>query len=67
MFCTPFFGLWWVFPLMFIVCMIVMFLVMRGFCSGRFPCCFGHMGQDSRGDAQTDTLKQYNERRKNND
>lgn len=48
-YCAPFFGLWWICPLMFIFCMVMMFFVMRAFFTGRFHCCGmhpGHRGQD---------------------
>jgi hypothetical protein len=35
---TPFSAFWWLFPLMCVVCMVVMFLMMRAFFTGRFPC-----------------------------
>ncbi len=38
-YCGPFFGVWWIFPLMFIACMVMMFVVMRLFLTGWFPCC----------------------------
>ncbi len=49
--CSPFWGLWWIFPLMFIFCMVLMFFVMRAFLGGRFPCgCMRNM-MDRAGDA----------------
>ncbi len=52
-YCTPFSAFWWVFPLMFIACMIMMFVMMRMFFAGRFPCGMHHMGAGRR-DAKTD-------------
>ncbi len=44
---TVFSGLWWVFPLAFIMCLVVMFLVMRTFFAGRLAC--GPMHRDTPG------------------
>ncbi len=39
------FGLWWIFPLVFLVLMVVCMIVcMRRCCSSRGPCCGGQMG-----------------------
>ncbi len=35
---VPFSALWWLFPLAMIICMVMMFLMMRAFFTGRFPC-----------------------------
>ena len=35
---APLSTLWWLFPLMIIVCMVMMFVTMRAFITGRFPC-----------------------------
>ena len=45
-YCAPFSGLWWIFPLMFIFCMVVMFFIMRAFLGGRFPCGCMHRMMD---------------------
>jgi hypothetical protein len=52
-YCTPFSAFWWVFPLMFIACMVMMFLMMRMFFSGRFPCGMRRM-HGARRRAETD-------------
>ena len=43
----PMWGIWWIFPLMCLVFMIVMFFVMSRFCGGRAG-FFGMMRNDER-------------------
>ena len=50
---APFSGLWWMFPLMFIFCMVVMCFVLRAFVGGKFPCgCMHGMMGRTRDDAR---------------
>jgi hypothetical protein len=38
--CNPPFGiLWLIFPVMFLVCLLMMLFCMRRFCGGHFGCC----------------------------
>ncbi len=50
-YCGPFFGMWWIFPLMFIACIVMMFVVMRFVFMGRFPCCPHHRMESRQQDA----------------
>lgn len=50
--CSPFFfGMWWIFPLMFVFCMVMMFFMMRGVFRGRFTCGM-RSGDRDHGDAR---------------
>ncbi len=37
--CGTYTGLWWIFPIMFILCVIMTFVCMRAFSAGRLCCC----------------------------
>ena len=39
-------GLWWIFPLLFIFCMVMMCFIMRAFFGGRFSCGCMHRTLD---------------------
>ena len=36
---SPFAGLWWIFPIMFLVCLLMMFFCMRRFFGAHIGCC----------------------------
>jgi hypothetical protein len=36
---SPFAGLWWIFPIMFLFCFLMMFFCMRRFFGGHIGCC----------------------------
>jgi hypothetical protein len=42
--------MWWIFPLMFVICMVMMFFMMRAFFGGRFFCGM-RPGDRGRGEA----------------
>ena len=44
-YCSPFAGLWWIFPIMFLLCLLMMFFCMRRF-FGQYSGCSapGHKG-----------------------
>ncbi len=36
---APFAWMWWIVPIMFLVCLVMMFFCMRRFFGGHFGCC----------------------------
>jgi hypothetical protein len=50
---APFAWMWWIFPIMFLVCLVMMLFCMRRFSGGHFGCCsprgYGWIGTSENG------------------